>query len=259
MAAKKTCLVIGAGAGIGGSVGKKFAGEGYHAALCRRSDIEGLNTMVSGLQEDGMSASGHLLNAVDEGALESLIEEVEAIGPIDTVLYNLGAQIGNRSLDDTPLKTFELGWRMACFGLFRVAKVLVPRMVERGHGTILVTSATAAVRGNSGQHSHTAAMAGRRLLCQSLNAEYAARGVHVVHILIDGAVDAPDTLGKMLGPENFEALREAKGKGKDGLLLPQKIAETYYHLAQQHRSAWTHELDLRAHSDLAWWNHAVNL
>ena len=66
MAAKKTCLVIGAGAGIGGSVGKKFAGEGYHAALCRRSDIEGLNTMVSGLQEDGMSASGHLLNAVDE-------------------------------------------------------------------------------------------------------------------------------------------------------------------------------------------------
>ena len=259
MAVKKTCLVIGAGAGIGGSVGKKFAAEGYHAALCRRSDIEGLNTMVSGLQEDGMSASGHLLNAVGEGALESLIEEVEAIGPIDTVLYNLGAQIGNRSLDDTPLKTFELGWRMACFGLFRVAKVLVPRMVERGHGTILVTSATAAVRGNSGQHSHTAAMAGRRLLCQSLNAEYAAQGVHVVHILIDGAVDAPDTLGKMLGPENFEALREAKGKGKDGLLLPEKMAETYYHLAQQHRSAWTHELDLRAHSDLAWWNHTVNL
>ena len=259
MGAEKTCLVIGAGAGIGGSVGKKFAAEGYHAALCRRSDIDGLNTMVSGLQEAGMSASGHLLNAVDEGALEGLIEEVETIGPIDTVLYNLGAQIGNRSLDDTPLKTFELGWRMACFGLFRVAKVLVPLMVERGHGTILVTSATAAVRGNSGQHSHAAAMAGRRLLCQSLNAEYAAQGVHVVHILIDGAVDAPDTLGKMLGPENFEALREARGKGKDGLLLPEKMAETYYHLAQQHRSAWTHELDLRAHSDLAWWNHAVNL
>ena len=259
MAAEKTCLVIGAGAGIGGSVGKKFAAEGYHAALCRRSDIDGVNTMVSGLQEAGMSASGHLLNAVEEGALEGLIEEVEAIGPIDTVLYNLGAQIGNRSLDDTPLKTFELGWRMACFGLFRVAKVLVPLMVERGHGTILVTSATAAVRGNSGQHSHAAAMAGRRLLCQSLNAEYAAQGVHVVHILIDGAVDAPDTLGKMLGPENFEALREARGKGKDGLLLPEKMAETYYHLAQQHRSAWTHELDLRAHSDLAWWNHAINL
>ncbi len=257
MTADKTCLVIGAGAGIGGTVGKKFAEEGYHAALCRRSDLEGLTGMIDGLRGAGLSASGHLLNAVDDGALEALIEEVEGIGPIDTVLYNLGAQIGNRSVDDTPLKTFELGWRMACFGLFRVAKVLIPLMVERGHGTILVTSATAAMRGNSGQHSHAAAMAGRRLLCQTLNAEYAAQGVHVVHILIDGAVDAPDTLGKMLGAEGFEALREAKGK--DGLLQPEKMAETYYHLSQQHRSAWTHELDLRAYSDLAWWNHAVNI
>ena len=65
------------GAGIGGSVGKKFAAEGYHAALCRRSDIDGLNTMVSGLQEAGMSASGHLWNAVDEGALEGLIEKLK--------------------------------------------------------------------------------------------------------------------------------------------------------------------------------------
>ena len=259
MSGQKTCLVIGAGAGIGGTVGKRFAEGGYHTALCRRSDVDGLNGMVEDFKASGLSASGHLLNAVDDGALESVIEEVEAIGPIDTVLYNLGAQIGNRSLDDTPLKTFELGWRMACFGLFRVAKVLVPLMIERGHGTILVTSATAAMRGNSGQHSHAAAMAGRRLLCQTLNAEYAAQGLHVVHILVDGAVDAPDTLGKMLGAERFEALREAKGRDKDGLLLPEKMAETYFHLAQQHRSAWTHELDLRAYSDLAWWNHEVHI
>ena len=259
MSGQKTCLVIGAGAGIGGTVGKRFAEGGYHTALCRRSDVDGLNGMVEDFKASGLSASGHLLNAVDDGALENVIEEVEAIGPIDTVLYNLGAQIGNRSLDDTPLKTFELGWRMACFGLFRVAKVLVPLMIERGHGTILVTSATAAMRGNSGQHSHAAAMAGRRLLCQTLNAECAAQGLHVVHILVDGAVDAPDTLGKMLGAERFEALREAKGKDKDGLLLPEKMAETYFHLAQQHRSAWTHELDLRAYSDLAWWNHEVHI
>ena len=259
MSGQKTCLVIGAGAGIGGTVGKRFAEGGYHTALCRRSDVDGLNGMVEDFKASGLSASGHLLNAVDDGALENVIEEVEAIGPIDTVLYNLGAQIGNRSLDDTPLKTFELGWRMACFGLFRVAKVLVPLMIERGHGTILVTSATAAMRGNSGQHSHAAAMAGRRLLCQTLNAEYAAQGLHVVHILVDGAVDAPDTLGKMLGAERFEALREAKGKDKDGLLLPEKMAETYFHLAHQHRSAWTHELDLRAYSDLAWWNHEVHI
>ncbi len=254
---KKVCLVIGAGAGIGGSVGRKFAQEGYHAALCRRSDEEGLNKLVQGIEAEGGSASGHLVNAVEEDAIENLVAEVEKIGPIDVVLFNLGAQIGNRSLEDTALKTFELGWKMACFGLFRLAKVLVPLMEERGGGTILVTSATAAVRGNAGQHSHAAAMGGRRMLCQTLNAEFAPRGIHVAHILIDGAVDAPDTLGKMLGAELFEKLREQRGKENDGLLLPEKMAETYYHVHQQHRSAWTHELDLRAFSDLAWWNHAT--
>ncbi len=253
---KKVCLVIGAGAGIGGSVGKKFAQEGYHAALCRRSDAEGLNKLVEGIAEEGGSASGHLVNAVKEGAIENLVEEVEKIGPIEVVLFNLGAQIGNRSLEDTALKTFELGWQMACFGLFRLAKVLFPLMEARGGGTVLVTSATAAVRGNAGQHSHAAAMGGRRMLCQTLNAEHASKGIHVAHILIDGAVDAPDTLGKMLGPELYEELRKTRGMEHDGLLLPEKMAETYFHISQQHRSAWTHELDLRAFSDLAWWNHA---
>ena len=253
---KKVCLVIGAGAGIGGTVGRKFAQEGYHAALARRSDEEGLKQLVAGIEAEGGSASGHLVNAVQENAIEDLVAEVEEIGPVSVVLFNLGAQIGNRSLEDTPLKTFELGWQMACFGLFRLAKSVVPLMEQRGGGTILVTSATAAVRGNAGQHSHAAAMGGRRMLCQTLNAEYASRGIHVAHILIDGAVDAPDTLGKMLGPEMFQALREQRGLENDGLLLPQEMAETYYHVAHQHRSAWTHELDLRAFSDLAWWNHA---
>ena len=236
--------------------GAKFAANGYHAALCRRSDAEGLEKLVSGIQAAGGSASGHMLNAVEDGVIETLVEEVEKIGPIEVVLFNLGAQIGNRSLEQTALKTFELGWRMACMGLFRVAKAVIPAMEARGSGTLLVTSATSSVRGNAGQHSHAAAMGGRRMLCQTLNAEYASKGIHVAHIIVDGAVDAPDTLGKLLGPELFEKLREAKGKEKDGLLLPIEMAETYYHIAHQHRSAWTHELDMRAHSDLAWWNHA---
>ena len=197
-----------------------------------------------------------MLNAVDEGAIEKRIRQVEEeIGPIEVVLFNLGAQIGNRSLEEVTYKQFELGWRMATFGLFRMAKELFLRMEARGGGTFLVTSATAAVRGNAGQHSHAAAMGGRRMLCQSLNAEYAEKGIHVVHILVDGAVDAPDTLGKMLGKEAFQKLRETRGMDHDGLMLPEKMAETYYHLAMQHRSAWTHELDLRSFSDLAWFNH----
>ncbi len=253
---KPVCLVIGAGAGIGGNIGRRFAREGYHAVLCRRTDTEGLDRLVGQIEGNGGTASGYLLNAVQPGSLETRIEAVEAeIGPVEVLVYNLGAQIGDRALSETNYKAFERCWQLATFGLFRTASTLCPLMEGRGKGTILVTSATAAVRGNKGQHAHAAAMGGRRMLCQSLNAEFAPKGIHVAHILIDGAVDSPDTLGKMLGPQKFRELRETKGMENDGLLLPEKIADTFYHIHQQHRSAWTHELDLRAFSDQAWWNH----
>jgi NAD(P)-dependent dehydrogenase (short-subunit alcohol dehydrogenase family) len=253
---KPVCLVLGAGAGIGGTVARRFAQEGYHACLCRRSDLAGLDRLVDAIKSDGGSATGFLINAIEEGAIEARVAAIEAdIGPIEVVVYNLGAQIGDRALKDTSAKTFETGWRMGTFGLFRLASAVCPLMEARGKGTILVTSSTAAMRGNGGQHSHASAMGGRRMLCQSLNAEFAPKGIHVAHIVIDGAVDAPDTLGKMLGPERFAELRETRGKGHDGLMLPTQIAETYLHLAKQHRSTWTHEIDLRAFSDRPWWNH----
>jgi NAD(P)-dependent dehydrogenase (short-subunit alcohol dehydrogenase family) len=250
------CLVLGAGAGIGGTTGKRFASEGYHAVLCRRSDEEGLNKLVSEIEADGGSATGYIMNAAQPDAIEERVADVEAnIGPIEVVLFNLGAQVGDRALAETSYKTFELGWRLATFALFRIASSVLPRMEERGRGTLIVTSATAAVRGNKGQHSHAAAMGGRRMLCQTLNAEFGPRGIHVAHVLIDGAVDAPDTLGKMLGPERFRQLRETRGLDNDGLMLPEKIADTYLHLAMQHRSTWTHEMDMRSFTDTPWWNH----
>lgn len=253
---KPVCLIVGAGAGIGGTVGKRFARAGYHSALCRRSNEDGLQKLVDDIKAEGGEASGYLMNAVEPDVIEDRIAALEAdVGPIEVVVFNLGAQIGNRPLEATTLKAFEVGWRMATFALFRTASAVCPLMAERDKGALLVTSATAAVRGNAGQHSHAAAMGGRRMLCQSLNAEFAPKGVHVAHIVVDGSVDAPDTLGKMLGPELFEELRRTKGMEHDGLMLPEEMAETYFHLAQQHRSAWTHELDLRAFSDLAWWNH----
>jgi len=172
------CLVIGAGAGIGGNVGKRFARGGYHAVLCRRSDEKGLRKLVEGIEAEGGLASGFLLDAVREDSIEDRVSAVERdLGPIEVVVFNLGAQIGDRPLADTSHKAFELGWRLATQAQFRLASCLCPRMVERGPGTLLVTSATAAVRGNAGQHSHAAAMGGRRMLCQTLNAELAPQGI----------------------------------------------------------------------------------
>jgi NAD(P)-dependent dehydrogenase (short-subunit alcohol dehydrogenase family) len=250
---EKVCLVIGAGAGIGGTVAKKFASNGYHAYLARRTDEEGLNRLIKEIEDAGGKASGSLLNVIEESSIEDLVNKIESeIGPIDTVIYNIGAQIGDRALADTSYKAFEMGWRMATFGLFRLAQVLTPKMKERQSGNIIVTSATSAVRGNEGQHSHAAAMGGRRMLCQSLNAEFSKDGIHVAHVIIDGAVDAPDTLGKMLGPELFEQFKEQKGE--NGMIIPEEVAETYLFIAKQKKSTWTHEIDIRSFSDTSWWN-----
>ena len=252
---KPVCLVVGAGAGIGGTVARRFAREGYHTCLARRSDKQGLDRLVGEIEAEGGTATGFIVNAVLENSIEKLVASVEAdSGPIEVAVFNLGAQIGDRALAQTTYKMFEVGWRMATFALFRLASVLCPLMEARGKGTILVTSSTAAMRGNPGQHSHAAAMGGRRMLCQSLNAEFASKGIHIAHIIIDGSVDAPDTLGKMLGPERFAQLRQTRGNEHDGLLLPVEIADTYFHLARQHRSAWTFEMDLRTYKDRAWWN-----
>lgn len=249
---KPVFLVIGAGAGIGGHAAARFAAGGYHAVLARRSDEEGLQRLVSQIEDAGGSASGALLNATDDESIEDLVERTEAdIGPITATLYNLGAQIGNRSLENTPHKAFELGWRLGTFGVFRLAHAVIPKMVERNEGAFLVTSATAAVRGNAGQHSHAAAMGGRRMLCQTLNAEYGPQGVHVAHVVVDGSVDAPDTLGKLLG-DNWDAYKQSKGA--DGIIDPAALAETYWHLAQQPKNCWTHEVDVRPHNDAPWWN-----
>mmetsp|Transcript_87564 Transcript_87564/g.280943 ORF Transcript_87564/g.280943 Transcript_87564/m.280943 type:complete len:196 (-) Transcript_87564:47-634(-) len=193
-----------------------------------------------------------LLDASKPGAIEGLVQRIEEeIGDLQVAVYNLGAQIGDRPLESIELKTFELGWRLGCEGLFRLAKAVSPSMLVRGSGAILVTSATAAVRGNAGQHSHAAAMGGRRMLCQTLNHELGRKGVHVCHFIVDGAVNAPDTLGKMIGVEAFEKLRTDAG---DGILQPEAVAETFVHVASQHRSAWTFELDLRPYSTQPWWN-----
>lgn len=249
----KVCLVVGAGAGIGVNVAKRFAREGLVACLCRRSDEDGLDRAVAAIKAAGGQAVGYLLDASKSGAIEDLVTTIEAdVGPIDVAVYNLGAQIGHVPLEKTSLRRFELCWQLGCNGLFRLAKSLVPLMAERGSGALLVTSATSAVRGNAGQHAHTAAMGGRRMLCQSLNREFAPRGVHVAHIIVDGAVDAPDTIGRMLGADGFANLKEFKGK--DGILAPEALANTYYHIATQHPSAWTFEIDVRPFNEVPWFN-----
>ena len=251
---KPVCLILGAGSGIGGNTARVFAKNGYHVHLCRRSDSKGLDELIKSINiENENMASGEILNLIEDHIFEDLINRVElSYGPIEVCILNLGAQIGTKLLAETTEKQFTLGWKMTQLTLFKLSKVLLPKMTERKKGTLIVTSSTASVRGNEGQLSHSAAMGGRRLLCQSLHAEFSPQGIHIAHVIIDGIVDAPDTVGKMLGEKKFNELK--KIKTTNGIINPEKIAETYLHLASQHPSAWTFEMDIRSQNELAWWN-----
>ena len=210
------CLVIGAGAGIGGTVGKRFAREGYHAVLCRRTDQEGPRTAsVAEIENEGGSASGFLLNAVERRTASRSGWPRWRRPSVPSTSWS--STSGPRSATGrlprraTRCSSGAGGWRPSHCSAPLTS--VCPHMEKRGKGTILVTASTAAMRGNAAQHSHAAAMAARRMLCQTLNAEFSAKGIHVVHIVIDGMVDAPDTLGQDAGARGLPEASRGAGHG----------------------------------------------
>eukprot|EP00750_Incisomonas_marina_P025197 INCI5346.4.p1 GENE.INCI5346.4~~INCI5346.4.p1 ORF type:complete len:230 (-),score=34.93 INCI5346.4:60-749(-) len=204
---KGVVLVVGAGRGIGATVAAKFAKEGFTACLVRRSDRARLDESVESIQAQGGEAHGFLLDATKATAVETLVDEIESdIGPISCCVYNLGANMGIRDLADTSSKIFSRALDLGVFGGFLVSSAVLPRMQERGHGSFFFTGATAGMRGNAGHAAHAAGMFARRGFAQSLPHEFWPKGVHVAHVVVDGLVDAPDTVGKVF-PEMFEAAK----------------------------------------------------
>lgn len=270
------CLVIGAGAGVGQAVARKFAREGFCICAVRRGAgqfvwrgakshgeanagtadsaskaRDEFNAFIEEIRRDGGRAEAFFADGSSPDQLAQLIGSIEGeVGPIACAVYNIGAQMGVHTLEATSYADFQNALSFGVVGAFALAKEVTPFMLRRGRGCLIFTSSTAAFRGNAGQHAHTAAMGARRNLCQSLNAELAAGGIHICHVNIDGTVDAPESIGKIV-PEFFAKL---KAQGNDGLLQPDDVANTYWHLYSQPRTAWTLELDLRPFSEKAWFN-----
>lgn len=236
----KVALVIGAGDATGGAIAKRFAQEGYIACVTRRS-ADKLQPLVDSIRADGGQAFGYASDARKEEEVAALFEQIEAEhGPIEVMVFNIGANVPCSILEETARKYFKI-WEMACFSGFLNAQAAARRMVERGRGTILFTGATAGLRGSA----HFAAFAGAkhalRALAQSMARELGPRNIHVAHVVVDGAIDT-DFIRTQF-PERY-ALKDA-----DGILNPDHIAENYWHLHQQPRDAWTFELDLRPYME----------
>lgn len=232
----RVALVVGAGDATGGAIAKRFAREGFAACVTRRH-ADKLAPLVAAIESAGGTARAFGSDARKEEEVVALIDTIERdVGPIEVAVYNIGANV-NFPIRETTARVFHKVWEMACFGGFLMGREAAKRMVPRGRGTILFTGASASMRGRSGYAAFASAKHGLRAVAQSMARELGPQGIHVAHVVIDGAIDTAWIR------ENFP--ERAALKGEDGILNPDAIAENYWQLHRQPRSAWTHELDLR--------------
>jgi NAD(P)-dependent dehydrogenase (short-subunit alcohol dehydrogenase family) len=234
-------LVVGAGDATGGAIARRFARGGYTVCATRRS-LDKLQATLGQIEAEGGKAYGFSCDARKEEEVVQLVEQIESsIGPIEVLVFNIGANVPCSILDETARKYFKI-WEMACLGGFLNGREVAKRMVAReggnGHrGTIIFTGATASLRGAANFAAFAGAKHALRALAQSMARELGPQGIHVAHTIIDGAIDTEFIR------ENFP--QRYALKDQDGILNPDHIAEMYWMLHQQPRDAWTHELDLR--------------
>ena len=237
---KPVALVIGAGDATGGAIARRFAREGYTVCITRRH-ADKLQSLAERIRAEGFDAHAFGSDARREEQVLALHEQIEnSIGPIEVLVFNIGANAPNSILDETAQRYFKI-WEMACMGGFLNGREAAKRMVARaGDGrqrTILFTGATASLRGSANFASFAGAKHALRALAQSMARELGPRGIHVAHVVIDGAIDT------VFIRDNFPARYALKDQ--DGILNPDHIADQYWMLHQQPRDAWTFELDLR--------------
>ena len=233
---KGVALVIGAGDATGGAIARRFAREGYIACVTRRS-LDKLQPLLAQIRADGGTAHGFASDARKEDEVIALVEQIESsIAPIDVLVFNIGANAPASILEETARKYFKI-WEMACLGGFLNGREVATRMVQRGRGTIIFTGATASLRGSANFAAFAGAKMALRALAQSMARELGPRGLHVAHVVIDGAIDTAFIRDNF--PERYAL------KDRQGIINPEHIADTYWMLHQQPRDAWTHEMDLR--------------
>lgn len=221
-------VVVGVGPGLGLAVAKRFARAGHRVLICARDQAK-----LDDLAEAQPQLIRMALDATDPSAVADVFTRIQAEhGPPECVVFNAGA-FEPAGVTDIDPADFERCWRVGCFAGFLVGQQAARSMLEAGRGTILMTGATASLRGGPNFANLASPKFALRAVAQSMARELAPKNIHVAHIIIDGQIRAP----------RYEHLLDQRGA--DSLLEPDAIAETYWQLHNQHRSAWTFELDVR--------------
>jgi NAD(P)-dependent dehydrogenase (short-subunit alcohol dehydrogenase family) len=237
----KVALVIGAGDSTGGAVARRFAREGYVTCVTRRHGDK-LADLVTRIEKGGGQARAFGSDARREEEVAALFETIDRdIGPIEVVSFNVGGNV-RFPIRETTTRVYTKVWEQSALAGFFAGREAAKVMVPRHRGTILFTGATASVRGGAGYAAFAGAKHALRALAQSMARELAPEGIHVAHIVVDGAIDTDAT--RQRSGDQYEDRKAAQA-----ILSPESIAENYWMLHRQPRDAWTHELDLRPWSE----------
>ncbi|MGR9092355.1 MAG: SDR family NAD(P)-dependent oxidoreductase [Gammaproteobacteria bacterium] len=239
MSGTDVALVIGAGDALGSAIGRRFAREGFHVVgTRRRGDFDAL---IAPIVAAGGSATGIHSDAREETEVQKLVARVEReIGPIRACVFNVGGNV-RFPLLETTTRVYRKVWEMCALAGFLVGREVAGRMLERGAGSLLFTGATASVRGGAGYAAFAGGKHALRALAQSMARELGPQGIHVAHVVVDGPIDNANT--RALFPESFAE------RPDDGVIQPDELAEIYWQLHCQPRSAWTFETDVRPYSE----------
>ena len=228
----KVAAVLGVGPGLGAAIARRFAGEGFAVALMARRE-ESVAAVREEIEDSGGGALGVTTDATNPDSVAASFQRVRAeLGDPEVFVYNAGAFQMGGILEVSPAK-FDECFRANCAGAFYAAREVLPAMVEAGRGTILLTGATASLRGSARFSALAVGKFGLRALAQSLAREFGPQGIHVSHVIIDGQINTPRI--QEMSPEREDLT----------MLSPGAIAETYWQLHSQDRTTWTLELDLR--------------
>jgi len=237
----KAILVVGAGDATGGAIARRFAREGFIACVTRRQ-ADKLEPLLERIRAGGGQARGFGSDARDEAAVIALVAQIEReVAPIEAAVFNIGANV-RFGITETTERVYRKVWEMGALAGFLMGREVAKAMLPRGRGTIVFTGATASLRGSTGFAAFAGAKHALRALAQSMARELGPRGIHVAHVVIDGAIDTRFIAETF--PERYAL------KAQDGILDPEHIAENYWQLHCQPRSAWTHEMDLRPWSEI---------
>jgi NAD(P)-dependent dehydrogenase (short-subunit alcohol dehydrogenase family) len=226
--ASGVCVVTGVGPGNGAALSRRFASAGYRVAMIARSE-ERLKEFEAQIQ----GTTGYPADVSDPGAVSEVFARIRReLGPVNVLLHNAGSGVFGDFMQTAP-EAFELSWRINALGLLLCGKEAARDMLELGRGAIVVTGATASLRGGANFAAFAPAKAAQRSLAESMARSLGPRGIHVAYVIIDGVIDIPIT--RQFLPDRPDEF----------FLKPDAIAETMQRIVEQDRSAWSFEVDLR--------------